>query len=140
MSKGSGAIRTRSNRPELDGKEGTLQAIAPSANNHGPVIVRETYHFAYADGTPYNQIGTTCYVWNHQGDALEETTLATLKSAPFNKMRMCAFPKDYVYNHNEPPFYPFEGSLEEGWDTDALQPRLFSPPGAACRRSARSGH
>jgi hypothetical protein len=24
------------------------------------------------DGTPYNQLGKTCYVWNHQGDAMAE--------------------------------------------------------------------
>ena len=27
------------------------------------------------------------------GDEMEEQTLETLKSAPFNKMRMCVFPK-----------------------------------------------
>ncbi|GAI29095.1 unnamed protein product, partial [marine sediment metagenome] len=36
---------------------------------------------------------------------MEEQTLATLKDAPFNKMRMCVFPKSYSYNKNEPEFY-----------------------------------
>jgi hypothetical protein len=49
----------------------------------------------------------TCYAWTHQGDALEEQTLASLKNSPFNKVRMCVFPKSYEYNHNEPQFYPF---------------------------------
>jgi hypothetical protein len=54
------------------------------------------------------QIGTTSYAWTHQGDELEEQTLATLRTAPFNKMRMCVFPKSYTYNANEPVYYPFE--------------------------------
>lgn len=116
---------TRSNHPQLDGVEGGFEAIAPGPHNHGPVSVQNSYHFAYADGLPYNQIGTTCYVWNHQGDALEEQTLATLKSAPFNKMRMCVFPKDYIYNQNEPPAYPFAGSREQGWDTTRFNPAFF---------------
>ena len=116
---------TFSNQAELDGTSGDFQAVAPRAGNHGPVGVRATYHFAYADGTPYNQIGTTAYVWNHQGDALEEKTLLTLKGAPFNKMRMCIFPKDYLYNQNEPPAYPFEGSRETGWDTTRFNPAYF---------------
>ena len=36
------------------------------------------------------------------GDAVQEQTLETLKKAPFNKIRMCVFPKDYAYNENEP--------------------------------------
>jgi hypothetical protein len=40
------------------------------------------------------------------GAALEEQTLETLSTAPFNKMRMCVFPKHYTFNHNEPELYP----------------------------------
>ncbi len=89
------------------GDSGRFQVTPPSPGNHGPVRVSNTFHFTYADGTPYIPIGTTCYAWTHQGDALENQTLATLRSAPFNKMRMCIFPKSYVYNENEPEFYPF---------------------------------
>jgi hypothetical protein len=110
--------RTRSNVSELDGMTGSFTCTPPSPGNRGPVYVENTYHFAYADGTPYYQVGTTCYVWNHQGDALEEQTLETLKSAPFNKMRMCVFPKHYRYNHNEPPYYPFERIEGDGWNWD----------------------
>lgn len=104
---GAWTFVTASNRPELNGRTGGFTCIAPQTGNHGPVSVNHTWHFAYADGTPYKPVGTTCYAWSHQGDKLEERTLATLRSAPFNKMRMCVFPKDYVYNHNEPPLYPF---------------------------------
>ena len=105
---GDWTYSTFSNAPALDGKTGAFSVTAPAARNHGPVRVSRQTHFAYADGTPYIPIGTTCYAWIHQGDSLEEQTLATLRTAPFNKMRMCVFPKHYVYNDNEPVYYPFE--------------------------------
>ncbi|MFC1601396.1 DUF4038 domain-containing protein, partial [Candidatus Sumerlaeota bacterium] len=75
----------------------------------------------HADGTPHVSYGTTCYAWAHQGDAMEQQTLATLKTAPFNKMRMCVFPKDYAYNKNEPEYYVFP---REGGKNDYTR---FSP-------------
>jgi hypothetical protein len=116
---------TRSSHPELDGKRGVFTVVTPSAGNHGPVRVHNTFHFAYADGTPYRQIGTTCYAWTHQGDEREEQTLRTLATSPFNKMRMCVFPKRYVFNENEPPLYPFEGTPPRTWDSARFNPRFF---------------
>ena len=116
---------THSNRAELDGLTGTFICTPASPGNHGPVSVHNTYHFAYADGTPYFQVGTTCYAWTHQGDALEEQTLATLKSAPFNKLRMCVFPKDYLYNRNEPVYYAFARAASGGWDFPRFNPAFF---------------
>jgi len=116
---------TKSNRRELDGKKGKFACIKSSLDNHGPVRVHKTWHFAYADGTPYFQVGTTCYAWVHQGNAMEEQTLATLKNAPFNKMRMCVFPKSYAYNKNEPEFYPFEGKPLKDWDYSRFNPEFF---------------
>ena len=52
--------RTLSSVPQMDGVEGEFECTVPATDSHGPVHVRDTYHFAYADGTPYNQIGTTC--------------------------------------------------------------------------------
>ena len=69
--------------------------------------MRNTYDFGYADGTPYFPFGTTCYAWTHQPAALQQQTIETLRQAPFNKMRMCIFPKWYTYNQDEPPVYPF---------------------------------
>src|SRR4051812_33487232 len=69
---GEWSYTTRSNRAELNGIEGTFSSVVPATNNHGPMQVANTYHFAYADGTPYKQIGTTCYAWVHQGDEMEE--------------------------------------------------------------------
>ena len=122
---GAWTFTTRSNRRELDGRTGTVACVAPAAGNHGPVAVRNTYHFSYADGTPYFPIGTTCYAWTHQGDPLEAQTLATLRQAPFNKLRMCVFPKSYLYNKNEPRYYPFAGKPLKDWDFSHFNPEFF---------------
>jgi hypothetical protein len=116
---------TRSNRSELDGKKGKFTCVKPSPSNHGPVRVHKKWHLIYADGTAYFQVGTTCYAWVHQGNAMEEQTLSTLKDAPFNKMRMCVFPKSYTYNKNEPEFYPFEGRPLKDWEYSRFNPEFF---------------
>jgi hypothetical protein len=121
---GQWSYRTISSAKELNGKTGEFTATKPSANNHGPVRVAHAFHFAYTDGKPYKQVGTTCYVWTHQGDALEEQTLKTLVSSPFNKIRFCVFPKRYNWNTNEPPLYPFEG-MPRNWNTARFNPRFF---------------
>lgn len=122
---GEWSYETRSNAPELDGLRGSFTCSAPSESNHGPVRVRDTWYLGYADGTPYFQVGTTCYAWAHQGDAMEEQTLRTLRESPFNKLRMCVFPKDYVYNKNEPPLYPFEGKPLRDWDLTRPSPAFW---------------
>lgn len=90
--------------------EGQFTVTAPTEGNHGPVKVANTYHFAYADGTPYYSIGTTCYVWELQSDELIAQTLASLQQAGFNKIRFCLWPKHYDYNLGEPRSYPYEGT------------------------------
>jgi hypothetical protein len=122
---GTWTYRTRSDRAELDGKSGLIDVTPQGPGNHGPVRVRDTFHFAYSDGTPYRPIGTTCYAWTHQSEALEEQTLGTLRSAPFNKLRMCVFPKYYEYNRDEPPRYPFAGTPPTNWDTTRFNPDFF---------------
>jgi hypothetical protein len=122
---GTWTYETRSNRAELNGCTGAFRCGEARGLNHGPVRVHNTFHFAYADGTPYRQIGTTAYAWAHQGDALEEQTLRTLAASAFNKIRMCVFPKRYAYNCNEPEFYPFDGSAPNRWDFTRLNPAFF---------------
>ena len=122
---GDWAYTTSSNAPSLDGKTGGFTAVAPGRANHGPVRVRYTTHFAYEDGTPYVPIGTTCYAWIHQGEQLERRTLATLRGAPFNKIRMCVFPKSYAYNANEPVYYPFERDSAGHNDLSRFNPQFF---------------
>ncbi len=93
---------------------GSFQVIPASEGNHGPVHVAGTYHFAYADGTPYYSVGTTCYVWELQSDERIAETLRSLEEARFNKIRFCIFPKHYDYNLGEPRSYPFEGTPMDG--------------------------
>jgi hypothetical protein len=93
---------THSNRDELDSKAGSLSCEGPADGSHGPVRVRNDFHFAYADGTPYFPFGTTCYAWTHQPEAMQQQTLETLAATRFNKLRMGVFPKHYIYNENEP--------------------------------------
>lgn len=89
---------------------GEFMVSSPDGNNHGPVGVRETYHFSYADGSSYYPVGTTCYVWNLQSDELISQTLKSLEESPFNKIRFCIFPKHYDYNLGEPRSYPYVGT------------------------------
>ncbi len=98
---------TISNAPALNGKSGAFECIPPEAGNRGPVSVRDGFHFACADGTPYVECGTTCYAWAFQPEDTQRQTLATLAASPFNKLRMCLFPKWYQHNRKEPPMYPF---------------------------------
>ena len=116
---------TESSSPELNGETGEFIVTRPSPENHGPVRVAHTYHFAYADGTPYRELGTTCYAWIHQSEALQEETLKTLAASPFNKLRMCVFPKRYEWNTNEPLLYPFEGEPTTNWDFTRFNPAFF---------------
>jgi hypothetical protein len=62
----------------------------------------------------------------HQSDATQRETLETLKAAPFNKIRMCVFPKSYEYNHNEPALYPFERDAAGKSDFSRLNPAFFA--------------
>ena len=107
---GRWTYRTTSTAQTLDGKSGVFTVAPASPGNHGPVRVAHTFHFAYADGTPYRPIGTTVYAWLHQPDALQEQTLQSLATSPFNKLRFTLFPKRYTWNANEPPMYAFEGT------------------------------
>ncbi len=129
--------RTASSASALDGHEGSVEVGAAKAGDHGPVRAAGE-HFRYADGSRYINIGTTAYVWNLQGDAVEEETLATLAKAPFTKIRMCVFPKHYRYNQNEPPLYPFAllekgssqwvggfGATDWKFDCDRVEPAYF---------------
>ena len=117
--------RTASNVAALDGKAGKLRVGPPRESNHGPVQVAHRFHFAYADGTPYKPLGTTCYAWTSQPRSLQEQTLRTLAGSPFNKVRMCVFPKRYSWNENDPELYAFEGTPPNQWDFSRYNPQFF---------------
>lgn len=131
---GEWKFKTTSNSKVLNGKTGKFLCVEATGNNHGPVKVADTYHFKYADGKRYYPFGTTLYAWTHQPQALEEITLKTLEKAPFNKVRMCVFPKFYSGVENEPEFYPFvkkeetkreNGKIKFVWDFSKFDPVFF---------------
>lgn len=126
--------RTSSNHKLLSGKTGIVTCKEASAHHHGPVQVWNTYHFQYANGKPYYPFGTTLYAWTHQSEQLQEQTLATLKKSPFNKVRMCVFPKTYTYVEDEPSLYAYEekgrskkpnGTIKHEWDFSRFNPAFF---------------
>ncbi len=124
-SAGQWRYETRSASPELNDKNGTFTVTTPSAGNHGPVQVFNTFYLRYADGTPYHQFGTTCYAWVHQTSELQEQTLKTLAASPFNKIRFCVFPKAYEYNRNEPELFAFTKTAEGKFDFNQPDPAFW---------------
>ena len=121
---GEWTFETESNVAELHARQGALNCTAAQPGNHGPVSVRDSYHFGYADGTAYFPFGTTCYAWVHQPEELQQQTLETLRSGPFNKLRMCIFPKWYQYNHGTPPRFPFQRERDQN-DYARFNPEFF---------------
>lgn len=120
---GAWTYETRSNRAPLRGKRGRFDVVQAAAGNRGPVSVRNTFHFGYADGSPFWQVGTTSYAWTHQSDALQERTLRTLAGAPFNKLRMAVFPNndDALADQR----FPFPGKPPHGWDFGRFDVAFF---------------
>ena len=126
VARARGSYETRSNRPELDGKTGSFTVGPPSADNHGPVQVFQTFYLRYADGSPYHQFGTTCYAWVHQPRELQEQTLKTLAASPFNKIRFCVFPKSYyIANKNEPELFAFQKRADGKFDFSRPDPEFW---------------
>jgi hypothetical protein len=122
---GDWSFTTESNASSLDGIQSRFTATAPQQGNHGPVRVADTFHFAYADGTRHHPLGTTAYAWTHQPLPLQEQTLDTLRTSPFTKLRMCLFPKAYLFNTNEPAIFPFPKNEEGEFDTTRFDPEYF---------------
>lgn len=118
--------------------EGEIVCEASSPEAHGIVRAVGT-HFAFADGAPYIPFGTTVYALISQDDALVEQTLQSLAAAPFNKLRLCVFPKDYDYNHNEPPLYAFARREDGSWDTSRPSIAFYQRLERILRRIAALG-
>ena len=123
---GRWTYRTESNRWPLTGKTGEFTATPPSPDNHGPVRVRNNYHFAYADGTPFKHFGTTIYNWVDAPDALQEETLRTLAASPFNKARMLLTQQPTPFRNESPPTrWPYAGQPPLDWDFTRFNPEFF---------------
>lgn len=115
----------KSNLKELNNYSGEFVCEEPYEGNHGPVKVCNTYHFCYSDGKPFLPFGTTLYAWIYQDEKVIRQTLESLKKSPFNKVRMCVFPKYFVYNTDPPPFYPLTYIPEEGVKSLVFNVRFF---------------
>ena len=122
---GSWKFTTISNDPALNNQSGSFIVLPPSANNHGPVRVAKTYHFSYADHTPYFLLGTTLYNWLNRDEALQVETLKSLGKSPFNKVRFGLFPKWYEFNRVEPAKYPYVETAPLKFDLDRFNPEFF---------------
>jgi hypothetical protein len=119
---GTWTYQTQSNVPQLSRKKGRFACVSPGATNHGPVRVVNTYYLQYADGSPYYAVGTTAYQWTSVKQSVQAKTLETLARSPFNKIRMCVFPKQYQYgNETDPWAFPYR---REGNANDFSQPNF----------------
>lgn len=113
---GTYTFHTVSNQADFHGLTGAFEATAPAQDNHGPVRVQDTFHFAYADGTPFFVMGTTAYAWTYRTEEIRQQSLASFAQYGFNKIRMLVFPKYYIGGYNdvnisyEPPVHAFEGT------------------------------
>ncbi len=123
---GTWTFTTVSADADLNGKSGSFAVDKPSSGNHGPVVVRNQFHFAYADGSPYFLLGTTLYNWLNRDRDLELRTLATLSRNPFNKVRFLVFPKWMVFNRVEPESYPYVQTEPGKFDFDRFDPEFFA--------------
>ena len=129
---------TTSTSPALDGVRGEVTVGPATADAHGPVRV-DGFHFSYADGTRYRPWGTTAYAWNHQRSQQQEATLQTLASSPFTKLRMCLFPKHFVYNTEEPERFPFPRTEEGSFDHIRFDLEFFARLDEQVRRLGELG-
>jgi Domain of unknown function (DUF5060)/Domain of unknown function (DUF5605)/Protein of unknown function (DUF4038) len=125
---------TQSNVAQLNNKKGFFECVKATGHNHGIVKIYNTYGFKYADGKPYYPVGTTAYAWTHMGQGVQETTLNSLKTAGFNKIRMGVFPKNYDLVKEEPALYPYlstgttkdtDGNDKKTWDFTQFNPLFF---------------
>ena len=114
-----GRIKQRAIKKELAGQTGSFVCVPPGEGNHGPVVIRNKYHFAYSDGTPFYVFGTTSYQWIFESEQLQAQTLKTLSTSPFNKIRFLLLPpytEDYITGPRTIREYPFEGEPKTNWD------------------------
>lgn len=103
---------------------GTFECVKTDEKIHGLVVANQN-GFSYSDNSKYIPFGTTCYSWINQDTSLQKTTLSTLAKSPFNKVRMCIFPKSMPYNQNDPEYFPFKKDECNNWLVDELDYRFW---------------
>lgn len=145
---GMWSYRIRSGAASLDGRSGTVECVPPTGGNHGPVVVDDTYHFRYADGTRYYPVGTTSYDWMHVAGDGPETTVRSLQQSRFNKIRMLLLVQNFDRNYPEPERFPFEvksrrqdaeGRWVYEWDYTRFNPAYFAHVEECIRRLSDIG-
>jgi len=119
---GTWTYRIESTARSLHGHTG--EVVVEASTERGVVQVADQFHFSYANGEVFRPVGTTLYAWTHQTQELQTQTLETLARSPFTKVRMCVFPKAFIFNDNDPSLYPFVQD-GESWDTTRFDPAFF---------------
>jgi hypothetical protein len=120
---GDWTFTTSSSARSLDRLTGAVRV--DDGGTPGPVRA-DGLHFSRADGSVFRPLGTTAYVWTHQSEELQERTLKALASAPFNKLRMCLFPKHFIYNSNDPERFVWQRDADGAFDTTRFDPEYWS--------------
>ena len=105
-SDGRWSYETTSSDKSLTGRTGSFDCLPAKSGNRGPVGAAHRFHFQHAEGTPYFPFGTTCYSYGFVPEPYQSETLRNLKSARFNKVRMCLLPKGL--GKLQPVAMPFE--------------------------------
>ncbi|HEU0226865.1 MAG TPA: DUF5060 domain-containing protein [Arachidicoccus soli] len=119
---------TYSNLGTLNGIKGSFICTPPLTGDHGPLSVKNTYHFAYADSTRFIPFGTTIYQWCFQPDSLQQETIQTLKHSPFNKVRFLIIPpysKEYLKGPDKLNNFPFQRDSSGNWNLSRFNPVYF---------------
>jgi hypothetical protein len=135
----SWTFRTVSNDPKLNGIKGQFTVGPPLPGNHGPIGVVKTFHFSYADGTPFFPLGTTSYNWLNRDDTLQEQTVASIRNSGFDKLRFGLFPKWYKFNRVDPVLFPYPRNADGAFDLERFDPAFFANVEKRLRELAACG-
>ena len=141
--RGRWAFVTRSHRPvaRRARRHGSLSAPA-RAGRHGPVRVRRPSTSA----TPTARAASPARHDRVRVDAPGRRARRSRRCArwptpPFTKLRMCVFPKSYLYNANEPRAVPVRRVARGRASTSTrFDAALLPPPRAADRAAGRARH
>ena len=93
-----------------------VEVCEPNENPKSGIVRAEGTSFRQDGGAWFYPVGTTIYAMVHQPEALVDQTMETLSQNPFNKVRMCVFPKHYDFNNNEPELFAFERGEDGKFD------------------------
>lgn len=105
-------------------EKGAFLCVKGQKESRGVVRTSGTA-FADAAGRRFLPFGTTCYAWIYQPGEIRKQTLRSLAESPFNKVRMCLFPKDMIYNEEEPPFFPYRRGEDGRWNIGDPDPDFW---------------